>query len=87
MKTQLRFTDTKTLSEFILQYEPSKAEVNSISCSLTADLDEQQIAIACSGFDALLQKPLFEVQEASPVPDAFLTAASHGDCTENYNFS
>lgn len=55
------------LTDFVLQYQPPKAETKSNIFSLTAELNDQQIAIACSRFNGVLQKTktveLYEVEE------------------------
>jgi hypothetical protein len=54
-QVELLFPNTQILTEFILGYQPSKAEVKSNTCSLSAELNDQQIAIACYSFDAVLK--------------------------------
>jgi len=54
-KVELIFPDTTTMASFILEYNVSKAEVNSLLCSLVAIMTEEKIVVACTTYRAILK--------------------------------
>jgi transposase-like protein len=55
-KVVLKFPDTARMAEFILTYRIGNAETNTRQCTLYAHVTEMQIVIACTEYEALLQK-------------------------------
>jgi hypothetical protein len=51
----LRFPDTASLTEFLLLYKISGAEINALEHTLTAILTEEQLQIACKKYNALVK--------------------------------
>jgi hypothetical protein len=61
----LIFPDTTTIAEYVLAHKISKADINSREQSLTAVLTDEEIAVACTQFKAILQSIRFATDSNS----------------------
>ena len=63
-KVVLLFPDISTLTEFVLLGHFSHAEVNTKDFTLTSFLSEDEIAMACTRYEALVVDSIIEVLPA-----------------------
>ena len=67
----LIFPDIKTITEFILLFNISHAEVETKNFSLTTFLSEKELEIACNEFGAVAQNVI--VKPESFIPNTLFT--------------
>lgn len=53
-RTVLLFPNASAIADFVLENEVNNAEVNSREQKLTAELTDQEIALACTQFGAVV---------------------------------